>query len=73
MIVWSEKEGDRWHQPALQVATSGESSNFKWIKPHQQPQQSPKITKAPTTMNEETLPVNPCESATLKSKELQSS
>ena len=41
MIVWSEKEGDRWHQPALQVAASGESSNFKWVKPHQQSQQSP--------------------------------
>ena len=63
MIVWSEKEGHRRQRPEKQVTASGESSLKKWVKTAPSLTDKVQITKALTTLNEGTSPVNPHDSA----------
>lgn len=51
--------------PAKHVATSGESSNCKWVKAYIDNHSKVQITKTFTTLNKETSTVNPHEAAPL--------
>ena len=63
MIVWSKKEGHRRQRSGKQVAASGESSKKKWVMTAPTITGKVQITKTSTTLNEETSPANPHDSA----------
>ena len=63
MIVWSEEKGHRRQRLAKQVTAAEESRTKKWVKTAPTITDKVQITKAFTTLNEGTSPVNPHESA----------
>ena len=65
MIVWSEKKGHRRHQPEVASRSIRRIKNEEIGKTATTITDKAQITKTSTTLNEETSPVNPHDSAPL--------
>ena len=65
MIVWSEKKGHRRQQPAVASCSIRRINNEEMGRTAPTIIGKVQITKAFTTLNEETSPVNPHDSAPL--------